>query len=117
MLEYWDSPSFSSLPSPPPLLFLFLLVAAALDLLSQLHKGPTGPLSGVSPTIDYLQNLGKENLDLVLSYSKWVLAESPDDGLRVSGEVEGMGDKGEGEEGDEEGGGGGGGGVYNLVYT
>ena len=58
--------------------------SSALDLLSQFHKGPTTALSGVLPTIEYLQNLGTDNLDLVLSYSKWVLAENADDGLRVS---------------------------------
>ena len=45
----------------------------ALQLLSQFSRGPSGPLSGVWPTIGYLQNLGPESIDLILEYSKWVI--------------------------------------------
>ena len=55
----------------------------ALELLHQFHKGPTGPLSGVWPTIDYLQNLTKDHIDLILKYSKWVLKLNPDEGIKV----------------------------------
>lgn len=63
-----------------PALHLF----SALDLLTQFHKGPTSELSGVLPTIEYLQNIGKDDMELVLQYSKWVLRENPNEGLRVS---------------------------------
>jgi hypothetical protein len=33
-------------------------------------------LSGVDPTITYLQNLGAKHLDLILDYSKWVIKVS-----------------------------------------
>ena len=64
-----------------PLLNIFSL---ALDMLHKFHKGPYTVLSGVWPTIDYLQNLGCDNIDLILKYSEWVLRESPDDGIKVS---------------------------------
>ena len=64
--------------------FQFFFSSSALELLTQFHKGPAVALSGVWPTIEYLQNLGTDNLDLILSYSRWVLQENPDDGLRVS---------------------------------
>lgn len=53
-------------------------------MLHKFHKGPYTVLSGVWPTIDYLQNLGCDNIDLILKYSEWVLRESPDDGIKVS---------------------------------
>lgn len=66
----------------------------ALELLHQFHKGPTGPLSGVWPTIDYLQNVTKDHIDLILKYSKWVLKLNPDEGIKIFteeiGEVENL---------------------------
>lgn len=53
-------------------------------MLHSFHGGPNSSLSGVWPTIDYLQNLGSENIELILKYSEWVLQESPDDGIKVT---------------------------------
>lgn len=33
----------------------------------------SGPLKGVWPTIDYLQDLGPDYMDLILNYSEWVI--------------------------------------------
>ncbi|XP_019851602.1 PREDICTED: vam6/Vps39-like protein [Amphimedon queenslandica] len=66
----------------------------ALTMLHSFHGGPNSSLSGVWPTIDYLQNLGSENIELILKYSEWVLQESPDDGIKIFteeiGEVEAL---------------------------
>eukprot|EP00731_Ephydatia_muelleri_P022083 Em0014g674a len=46
----------------------------ALRLLMEFSKGPTSSgLCGLEPTITYLQNLGKDNLSLILDYSKLVI--------------------------------------------
>ena len=69
-----------------PFLWIALLPFScpALELLSKFRDGPTGPLSGVQPTIQYLQGLGKDNIDLIFAHSKWVLEEDGEEGLRVS---------------------------------
>ena len=61
-----------------------LLFCSALRLLKESSKGPTSyGLCGLEPTIQYLQNLGKENLPLILEYSKAVIRVSlkPGSGL------------------------------------
>ena len=58
-------------------------VHLALDLLFQFRKGPTTLLSGVWPTIDYLQNLSVDDMSLILKYSDWVLRDSPEEGIKV----------------------------------
>lgn len=65
---------------------------SALELLEQLGKEDRNlALYGPAPTIKYLQKListstpetRNENLKLVQEYSKWVLKEAPDEGLRI----------------------------------
>ena len=47
-------------------------------MLKQFSKGPVSALTGVWPTIGYLQNLRGEHIDLVLEYSKWIIKVSID---------------------------------------
>ena len=57
----------------------------ALNVLFDCHRNsPTPSLEGISPTIKYLEMLGNANIDIVLHYSKWVLEENPEGGLKVS---------------------------------
>lgn len=67
----------------------------ALRLLADFSRGPAATsLQGLEPTINYLQTLGKDNLTLILEYSKLVIKERPADALRIfteeSVEVEGL---------------------------
>lgn len=62
---------------------MYCVLFLALDLLYKFQEGPYAALSGVWSTIDYLQNLGCENIDLILEYSKWVLNKNTDDGIKV----------------------------------
>lgn len=55
----------------------------ALDLLMKEAKKSESPLEGHERTISYLQQLGKSHVDLVFEYSKWVLADHPEDGLKI----------------------------------
>ncbi|XP_073983190.1 vacuolar protein sorting 39 [Rhodnius prolixus] len=55
----------------------------ALDLLQKQALLEDSPLRGHDPTIQYLQNLGKDYFDLILKYSVWVLEAYPDDGLKI----------------------------------
>ncbi|KAI1284984.1 Vam6/Vps39-like protein [Halotydeus destructor] len=54
----------------------------ALDLL-KIQSTKSGSLAGHEQTIDYLQRLGAENLDLIFEYATWVIKESSEDGLRI----------------------------------
>ena len=65
------------------ILIFVSFVHLALDLLFQFRKGPTALLSGVWPTIDYLQNLSVDDMSLILMYSEWVLRDSPEEGIKV----------------------------------
>ena len=47
-------------------------------MLKQFSKGPVSALSGVWPTISYLQNLRGEHIDLILEFSKWIIKVSTD---------------------------------------
>lgn len=40
-------------------------------------------LSGARPTINYLKEIGKSNLDLILEFSIWVLKAEPMEALEV----------------------------------
>ena len=55
---------------------------AALELLQRNATRP-GPLNGTTPTVEYLQKLGPEHLDLIVDFSKWVLASNPREGLTI----------------------------------
>ena len=62
---------------------IYCFSCVALSLLSKFKKGPFPHLAGVWPTIDYLQNLSREEITLILEYSKWVLDKEPIEGLKV----------------------------------
>lgn len=54
----------------------------ALDLLLRRAQKP-GAWEGPSKTVEYLQRLGKENLEFILDYSRWVLKSRPEYGLKI----------------------------------
>ncbi|KAG1658440.1 Vam6/Vps39-like protein [Nymphon striatum] len=55
----------------------------ALDLLHRQSQKPESPLKGHDRTVQYLQHLGKDNLDLIFEFSSWVLEKHPEDGLKI----------------------------------
>lgn len=44
---------------------------------------PAANMTGVRPTIDYLKECGREQLDLLFEYAAWVLKTDPQNGLEV----------------------------------
>ncbi len=58
---------------------------AALELLAKLGQGPrnTSTLSGPAETVKYLRELGREQLPLILEFSRWVMASAPRDALPI----------------------------------
>lgn len=56
---------------------------AALDLLLRQAQKPNSQLKGHDWTMQYLQRLGAEYLDLITDYAGWVLKAHPEDGLKV----------------------------------
>uniref|UniRef100_A0A1W7RBP8 Vam6/Vps39-like protein-like protein n=1 Tax=Agkistrodon contortrix contortrix TaxID=8713 RepID=A0A1W7RBP8_AGKCO len=55
----------------------------ALQVLVDQSKKANSPLKGHERTVQYLQHLGTENLNLIFSYSVWVLRDFPEDGLKI----------------------------------
>ncbi|XP_057329506.1 vam6/Vps39-like protein isoform X1 [Microplitis mediator] len=55
----------------------------ALELLEKQSKQSDSSLRGTERTIQYLQHLGKDHMDLILKFSGWVLEQDPDQGLRI----------------------------------
>ncbi|XP_041353642.1 vam6/Vps39-like protein [Gigantopelta aegis] len=55
----------------------------ALSLLMKQAARPDSPLKGHDRTVQYLQHLGSEHLNLILEYSEWVLKKHPEDGLNI----------------------------------
>ena len=55
----------------------------ALALLKEQSDVEDSPLFGNAKTVQYLQNLGPEHIDLVCDYAAPVLEKSPDDGLAI----------------------------------
>ncbi|XP_064458413.1 vam6/Vps39-like protein [Ornithodoros turicata] len=55
----------------------------ALELMFNEAKKTDSPLKGHERTVSYLKHLGRDHIDLVFEFSKWVLAEHPDDGLKI----------------------------------
>ena len=55
-------------------LSLFMSLFSALRLLTDYSKGPSS--TGLEQTISYLQNLGKDNVPLILEYSTFVIKVS-----------------------------------------
>ncbi|KAG7163431.1 Vam6/Vps39-like protein-like [Homarus americanus] len=67
----------------------------ALQLLIRHAKRPDSPLCGHQHTVNYLQHLGPQHIDLIFEYGGWVLKSHPEDGLKIfigdkstSGEVD-----------------------------
>lgn len=55
----------------------------ALQVLLDQAKKANSPLKGHERTVQYLQRLGKENLNIIFEFSLWVLKACPEDGLKV----------------------------------
>lgn len=55
----------------------------ALELLMREAHKADSPLKGHERTIGYLQHLGRKHIELILKYSLWVLAEHPEEGLKI----------------------------------
>ncbi|XP_043251331.1 vam6/Vps39-like protein [Colletes gigas] len=55
----------------------------ALELLEKHAKENDPSLKGTERTIQYLQHLGKDYIDLILKFAGWVLNEDPEQGLRI----------------------------------
>ncbi|XP_076463553.1 vam6/Vps39-like protein [Babylonia areolata] len=55
----------------------------ALNLLMKQAVRPDSPLKGHERTVQYLQHLGAEHLDLIFEYAEWVLEKHPEDGLKI----------------------------------
>ncbi|CAL7939543.1 unnamed protein product [Xylocopa violacea] len=55
----------------------------ALELLEKHAKENDSSLKGTARTIQYLQHLGKDHMDLILKFAGWVLNEDPEQGLRI----------------------------------
>jgi len=55
----------------------------ALLLLAKHGQKPNDGLSGTQWTINYLNRLGGDNIDLILEFSTWVLQQDPEEGLKI----------------------------------
>lgn len=55
----------------------------ALELLEKHAKEKDSSLKGTERTIQYLQHLGKDHIDLIFKFAGWVLDENPEQGLRI----------------------------------
>ncbi|XP_060077097.1 vam6/Vps39-like protein [Ylistrum balloti] len=55
----------------------------ALNLLMNQAARPSSPLKGHDRTVQYLQHLGQDHLDLIFEYAEWVLKQHPEDGLKI----------------------------------
>ncbi|GCC35802.1 hypothetical protein chiPu_0014290 [Chiloscyllium punctatum] len=55
----------------------------ALQVLLDQAKKANSPLKGHERTVQYLQRLGKDNLNIIFEFSLWVLKACPEDGLKI----------------------------------
>ncbi len=55
----------------------------ALSLLKEHAGRPQSSLRGPERTVQYLQNLGPEHVDVIFEFAEWVLKESDKDGLSI----------------------------------
>ncbi|CAL1543565.1 unnamed protein product [Lymnaea stagnalis] len=55
----------------------------ALSTLMKQAARPESPLKGHERTVQYLQHLGKDHLQLIFEYAEWVLKQYPEDGLKI----------------------------------
>jgi len=54
----------------------------ALELLKTVHTMP-GEMQGVRPTVNYLQRLGVDHLDLIQEFGTWILQLDPEVAIKV----------------------------------
>ncbi|KAF9422936.1 hypothetical protein HW555_001479 [Spodoptera exigua] len=55
----------------------------ALQLLKDYAKQSDSSLFGYQRTVNYLQQLGVDHINLIFEFSDWILREYPDEGLRI----------------------------------
>lgn len=55
----------------------------ALNLLKENHDKPESSISGHMRTVQYMQNLGPANIDVILQFAGWVLNVNETDGLTI----------------------------------
>lgn len=55
----------------------------ALELLQKQADQADSSLRGHERTVQYLQNLGKEHINLIFQFAGWVLESQPEDGLKI----------------------------------
>ncbi|XP_074662539.1 vam6/Vps39-like protein isoform X2 [Tubulanus polymorphus] len=55
----------------------------ALELLLKHSCKPTSSLEGHERTIQYLQQLGPEYIELIFEYARWVIQSKPNDGIKI----------------------------------
>ncbi|XP_021925898.1 vam6/Vps39-like protein isoform X1 [Zootermopsis nevadensis] len=55
----------------------------ALELLQKLADHPDSSLHGYERTLQYLQHLGKDHINLMLDFAGWVLEANPEEGLKM----------------------------------
>ncbi|CAG2162241.1 unnamed protein product [Oppiella nova] len=55
----------------------------ALDLLYKQSRKQDSPLAGYKRTVQYLQHMGAEHLELIFEYSGWVLKQHPEEGVKI----------------------------------
>jgi hypothetical protein len=48
-----------------------------------MHRQTSGGLHGHYQTMEYLQRLGPQHIELILEFSKWVINEDADDGFLI----------------------------------
>ncbi|XP_060871879.1 vam6/Vps39-like protein [Metopolophium dirhodum] len=59
------------------------LHSKALELLQKQSDDSDSNLKGPERTIQYLQNIGSNNIDIILQFSDWVLNKYPEEGLTI----------------------------------
>jgi len=55
----------------------------ALELLQKQAEYPDSTLQGYERTLQYLQHLGKDHINLILDFAGWVLDANPEEGLKI----------------------------------
>ncbi|XP_060583141.1 vam6/Vps39-like protein [Ruditapes philippinarum] len=55
----------------------------ALNLLMKQAARPKSLLQGCDRTVQYLQHLGPDHINLIFEYADWVIKEYPEDGLKI----------------------------------
>ncbi|KAJ8895019.1 hypothetical protein PR048_000328, partial [Dryococelus australis] len=55
----------------------------ALELLKKQADQPDSSLRGYDKTVQYLQHLGKEHMNLIFDFAGWVLEKHPEEGLKI----------------------------------